>query len=99
MNLSDTDYSIDLSMNSKDDQVCIVATSPLTSDEEWIELKKGELILLDEGLPRVSVADLFRVELQGHGLNNDGKALQRPRLEEDMRRYHFDPSFFVAEGI
>lgn len=102
-NLCDQDFSIDLSMNSSknngNDQVCIVATSPLTSDEEWIELKKGELILLDEGLPRVSTADLFRVELQGHGLQNDGKVLQPPRLEEDMRRYHFDPSFFVAGGI
>ena len=101
-NLCDEDYSIDLSMKSSDnddDQVCIVATSPLTSDEEWIELKKGELILLDEGLPRVSTADLFRVELQGHGLNNDGKVLHPPRLEEDMRRYQFDPSFFVAGGI
>lgn len=96
--LCDGDYSIDLSLSSSgDDQVCIVATSPLTSDEEWIELKKGELILLDEGLPRVSVADLFRVELQGHGLS--GKVLQPPRLEEDMRRYQFDPTFFVADGI
>ena len=99
--LGDNDYSIDLSPKSsnKDDQVCIVATSPLNSDEEWIELKKGELILFDEGLPRVSVADLFRVELMGHGLQNDGKVLKPPRLEEDMRRYHFDPTFFAAGGI
>ena len=98
-NLCDGDYSIDVSLDSSKDQVCIVATSPLTSDEEWIELKKGELILLDEGLPRVSVADLFRVELQGHGLNSDGKVLRPPKLEEDMRRYQFDPSFFAANGI
>ena len=100
-NLCDEDVSIDVSLNAadSDDQVCIVATSPLTLDEEWIELKKGELILLDEGLPRVSTADLFRVELHGHGLQSNRAVLQPPRLEEDMRRYHFDPSFFVAGGI
>lgn len=99
--LCDGDYFIDLSPRSsnKNEQVCIVATSPLTSDEEWIELKPLELILFDDGLPRVSVADLFRVELLGHGLNNEGKVLNPPRLEEDMRRYQFDPSFFVAGGI
>lgn len=99
--LCDSDFSIDLCMvDDEEEQVCIVATSPLTSDDEWIELQKGELILLDQGLPRVSVADMFRVELQGHGLHHkNGKVLPPPRLEEDMRRYHFEPSFFAAGGI
>jgi len=79
---------------------CIVATKPLTTDEEWIELGRGELILFDDGLPHVSPTELFRVELQGHGLNNDGRAeIQPPRLEEDMRRYEFQPEFFAAGGI
>jgi predicted glutamine amidotransferase len=115
-NLSDEDYSINVKSGSNDngsgnDRVCIVATSPLTDDEEWVELKRGELILMDDGKPHVSVADLFRVELHGHGLrtydeNNDGPpetrrraTLPPPRLEEDMRRYQFQADFFTASGI
>jgi predicted glutamine amidotransferase len=110
-NLSDDDYSINVKRNDNNDRVCIVATSPLTDDEEWVELKRGELILMDDGKPHVSVADLFRVELHGHGLrtydeNNDGPpetrrraTLPPPRLEEDMRRYQFQADFFTASGI
>jgi predicted glutamine amidotransferase len=109
-NLSDDDYSINVksSGTNGNDGVCIVATRPLTDDEEWVELKRGELILMDDGKPHVSVADLFRVELQGHGLrnydeNNDpgGRraTLPPPRLEEDMRRYQFRADFFTASGI
>lgn len=80
-NLSDGDYSMDVLVgDSQDDRVCIVATKPLATDEEWVELKPGELILLDNGLPHVSAKDLFRVELLGHGLRNDGKALKPVRL-------------------
>jgi predicted glutamine amidotransferase len=96
--LRDKDYSIAI-LGGSEDRVCIVATKPLTDDEEWIELKPGELILMDDGLPHVSISDLFRVELHGHGLNNEGKTLRPPALEEDMRRYKFTPSFFVANGI
>ena len=77
----------------------IVATKPLTDDEEWVELQPGELIVLDEGVPHVTARDLFHVELHGHGINNAGKVLHPPRLEEDMRRYQFEPDFFVAGGI
>ena len=88
--------------SDKDDgshDVCIVATKPLTADEEWIELAPGELILLDSGKPHVSPRELFHVELQGHGLVNGGKALKPARLEEDMRRYEFHKEFFVGGGI
>ena len=80
---------------------CIVATKPLTDEADvWIELKPGELILFDGGLPHVSVKELFKVELQGHGLDNEGRAtIKPPRLAEDMRRYEFQPEFFAAGGI
>jgi glutamine amidotransferase len=98
--MHDQDLSVDVSLAGRaDDSVAIVATAPLTDDEEWIELKPGELILLDEGIPRVTPKELFRVELSGHGLNNNGKALKPPPLEEDMRRYQFQPDFFVGGGI
>ena len=101
----DTDDDDSSTSSSSSGPVCLVATKPLTKDEEWIELERGELLVLDEGIPRVSVMDLFRVELQGHGLycgdGDDDRAciLPPPRLEEDMRRYHFDPAYFSGGGI
>jgi predicted glutamine amidotransferase len=98
--LVDQDYSMDVHVgDAKDARVCIVATKPLSTDEEWVELKPGELILLDGGLPHVSARELFRVELLGHGLNNEGKALKPVQLEEDMRRYKYQQDFFAAGGI
>jgi predicted glutamine amidotransferase len=110
--IRDGDYTLDITIPSSSSSstsrvngdrdlnhhnVCIVATAPLTQDEEWMELQRGELLLMDNGRPHVSHRDLFRVELQGHGL--EGQRLPPPRLEEDMRRYQLDPSFFVADGI
>lgn len=94
--LCDADYSVAV---DTDGSVCIVATKPLSSDEEWIELGRGELIMMDRGLPHLSPNELFRVELYGHGLDNQGKVLRPVRLEEDMRRYAFQPEFFTAGGI
>ena len=94
--LQDADMS--LSVKSSD-SVCIVATVPLTLDEEWIELQPGELVVLDDGIPHVTAPSLFQVELHGHGLNNAGKVLNPTTLEEDMRRYHFKQEFFVGGGI
>jgi hypothetical protein len=98
--MADNDYSLKMSVTgSLDDSVCIVATKPLTSDEEWIELQPGELLVMDNGLPNMSPQELFRVEMEGHGLYNNGKVLAPARLEEDMRRYQIRPEFFVAGGI
>jgi predicted glutamine amidotransferase len=100
ISLIDPDYTVDVHVgDDRDARVCIVATKPLTTDEEWVELKPGELILLDGGLPHVSARELFRVELLGHGLDNHGKALKPVRLEEDMRRYQYQKEFFAAGGI
>lgn len=104
--LTDTDYSFDIRVGGANgresccNSCCIVATKPLTHDEEWLELKPGELILFDNGLPHVSAVELFKVEIDGHGLDHDGRAtIQPPRLEEDMRRYALQPEYFVAGGI
>lgn len=101
-NLGDADYTFDVNMNDErdDNSCCIIATKPMTEDEEWIELERGELILFDEGLPHVSPKELFKVELQGHGLDAEGRSvMERCRLEEDMRRYEFQPEYFVGGGI
>jgi hypothetical protein len=74
----------------------VVATKPLTTDEDWVELDRGELILFDNGLPLRTPRELFAVEFSGHGLN--GK-LRKPVLEEDLRQYELKPEFFSAGGI
>ena len=96
----DTNPEINDVGEEEEGSCCIVATTPLTMDEEWIELQPGELIVMDNGRPRVSHRELFQVELSGHGLEGaKGRGLRPPRLEEDMRRYQFQPEFFLADGI
>lgn len=91
--LEDIDYEIDFSqITEADDRVAIVATKPLTKDEDWIELEQGELILFDEGLPHRNPAQCIEVELLGHGLTS--QVLPKESLEEDVRRYRFKRAFF-----
>ncbi|KAI2506692.1 glutamine amidotransferase [Fragilaria crotonensis] len=92
--LQDLDYEIDFSqVAQEDDRVAVIATKPLTTDEEWIELQRGELILFDAGLPHKSPAACVSVELDGHGLAS--RQLKKVSLEEDVRRYRFKRSFFT----
>jgi Glutamine amidotransferases class-II len=95
------DYTVDFGLlTTENDRVAVVATKPLTDDEEWIELQPGELILLDEGLPRVSPHELARLERMGHGLNTATLPLDKiSPLTEDLRRYEFQPDFHVGGGI
>lgn len=94
--LCDMDYTVDFSLvTNEQDRVAVVATVPLTDDEEWIELQPGELLLLDEGLPRVSIQELARLEQMGHGLTIP----EMESLAEDLRRYEFNPEFHVGGGI
>lgn len=41
---------------------CVVATKPLTTNEEWIEVKSGELIVVKKGTPYATPADWLRQE-------------------------------------
>mmetsp|Transcript_59268 Transcript_59268/g.71301 ORF Transcript_59268/g.71301 Transcript_59268/m.71301 type:complete len:418 (+) Transcript_59268:108-1361(+) len=68
--LVDCNYSIDFSENTLDDRISVIATKPLTTNENWIEVKKGELILFDEGLPYIGAAQCCEVEEKGHGLKS-----------------------------
>lgn len=97
--LSDCDYAVDFSeVNTEGDRVAVIATKPLTDDEEWIELGKGELILFDNGLPYAEPEECFTVELQGHGLLSE-VIPPSPTLEEDLRRYRFQRSFYAGADI
>lgn len=99
--LYDMDYTVDFSAtNTERDRVAVVATKPLTDDEEWIEIQPGELILFDEGLPQVTPLELARLEMLGHGLNTVTLPLEKiGSLREDLRRYEFQPDFHAGGGI
>jgi predicted glutamine amidotransferase len=111
VNVTDEDINIKVSVKQKarknnmtnyhdyNNNICIVATKPFTNDDDWIELQRGELIVLDEGIPHVTPTDLFRIELHGHGINNEKQILSPPKLQEDMRRYSIHPDFFIGGGI
>ena len=97
--LSDCDYSINFATVTKDDdRVAVIATSPLTDDEDWVEVKRGQLILFDDGLPHLAPDDCFEAELREHGLKSDAIP-SSPSLEVDMSRYQLRRDFFQGAAI
>jgi len=78
--LIDCNYTMDFSKTNKlTDAVAVIATKPLTKDEVWIEVKRGELILFDKGLPYTVPTDCQKIEKQGRGLKTKCKSMQRIR--------------------
>ena len=97
--LADCDYTINFATRTKeDDRVAVIATSPLTDDEDWVEIKRGELILFDDGLPHMVPDECFEAELRSHGLESD-HVMVSPSLEVDMRRYELRRDFFQGAAI
>eukprot|EP00521_Asterionellopsis_glacialis_P009267 CAMPEP_0195287170 /NCGR_PEP_ID=MMETSP0707-20130614/4344_1 /TAXON_ID=33640 /ORGANISM="Asterionellopsis glacialis, Strain CCMP134" /LENGTH=465 /DNA_ID=CAMNT_0040346899 /DNA_START=183 /DNA_END=1580 /DNA_ORIENTATION=+ len=67
--LVDLNYSVDFAeVTTAEDRVAVIATAPLTSNEEWIEFKRGQLLMFDQGRPYSELYDCQEVETQGHGL-------------------------------
>jgi len=67
--LTDMDYTIDFSKtNGLNDRMAVIATKPLTMNENWLEIKKGELIMFDKGVPYSIACDCAQVERAGRGL-------------------------------
>ena len=87
--LTDCDYEVDFAeMTNEDDRVAVIATKPLTLNEEWVEFERGELILFDDGLPLRQTEECLKSELGGHGLDTDFLPRGQPKmLIEDMRRF------------
>ena len=85
--LADCDVCIDFSeFCNDDDRVAVVATYPLTKDEIWVEVKRGQLILFDEGRPHIAAQECVNCEKKGHGLSSKVFPKQRkPSLEVDTR--------------
>mmetsp|Transcript_11138 Transcript_11138/g.23480 ORF Transcript_11138/g.23480 Transcript_11138/m.23480 type:complete len:537 (+) Transcript_11138:225-1835(+) len=67
--LADVDYSVDFSTcTTPNDRVAVIATAPLTVDEEWKEFKRGQLLMFDRGLAFSEAFEVSEVEKQGRGL-------------------------------
>lgn len=67
--LADVDYAVDFSQcTTASDRVAVIATAPLTVDEDWVEFKRGELLMFDNGLAFSELYDCQEVETQGRGL-------------------------------
>jgi predicted glutamine amidotransferase len=93
--LCDVDYSVNFrQLTGKGDRVSVIATKPLTKDEEWKELSRGQLILFDQGKPHMSITELFQVELLGHGLHST--VLEPSNLLADMKSYNLQPTQFMG---
>ncbi len=59
--LIDCDVSIDFSQhNNRDDRMTVIATKPLTSNEDWTAFKPGELKMFAEGRIAAHCAPLNR---------------------------------------
>lgn len=78
--------------------MAVIATAPLTDDEDWVKIKRGQLILFDDGLPHMAADDCYEAELRKHGLESD--VMSRPEsLEVDMKRYELRRDFFQGASI
>lgn len=96
--LSDCDYEVDFAtLAGKGDRVAVIATKPLTTNEDWIEIERGELILFDSGIPHRAAEDCRAPEIAGHGL--DSTCIPAVSLNEDMRRYKSQASVFRGSDI
>lgn len=69
--LIDMDYNIDFStVTTEADRVAVIATKPLTKNEVWVEIQKGELLMFDKGLPYGEAFKCEIVEKEGRGLSS-----------------------------
>ena len=60
----DVDYAVDFSKCTQgNDRVAVIATVPLTENEEWKEFKRGELLMFDGGLAFSELRDCDEVAL------------------------------------
>mmetsp|Transcript_13950 Transcript_13950/g.19965 ORF Transcript_13950/g.19965 Transcript_13950/m.19965 type:complete len:175 (-) Transcript_13950:318-842(-) len=97
--LSDCDYAVDFAqLTQEDDRVAVIATKPLTINEKWIELQRGELILFNDGVPHNNVSDCVAPEIAGHGLSSE-VIPSKFGLEEDTRRFNLNENISAGFGI
>lgn len=67
--LTDVDYTVDFAkVTTPSDRVAVIATKPLTTNEAWVEFRRGQLLMFDNGLPYSAPCECEKVEKQGRGL-------------------------------
>lgn len=67
----DCGRTIDFSkVNRPTDRMAVITTKPLTVDERWVEMSRGELIMFDKGVPYSVACDCVKVEEEGRGLSS-----------------------------
>lgn len=67
--LVDCDYSINFSeATASNDPVAIIATKPLTDEEGWVEFKRGQLLMFNNGLTYETPRCCEVAEREGRGL-------------------------------
>lgn len=94
--LKDEDYSVDFNKtNNEDDRVAIIATKPLTTNEEWKEFGRGQLLMFDAGLPYSRPFECAAIERCGRGLSS--RAI--PRAEICPYRYQFNIPKLLRKSV
>ena len=69
--LKDVDYAVDFNeTNNENDRVAVIATKPLTTNENWKEFERGQLLMFDNGLPYSRPYECAAVERCGRGLSS-----------------------------
>ncbi len=91
--LTDCDYKVDFSkFAGEGDRVAVIATKPLTLNENWVEFERNELILFEEGKPLLIQQDDVNT--------SNSNAIPLPLLKEDRRRFVLsDRSVFGGADI
>lgn len=49
--------------NTQDDRVAVISTKPLTREQGWVELAKGQLVLFEKGRPFFSAQEIVNQEM------------------------------------
>ncbi len=94
--LKDQDYSVNFNeTNGLIDRVAIIATKPLTSNEKWKELKRGQLLMFDRGLPYSRPWECAGIERCGRGLSS--RAI--PRGEICPYRYQYNIPKLLFQSV
>jgi len=85
--LSDIDYNVDFNeTNNDNDRVAVIATKPLTTNENWKEFERGQLLMFNDGLPYQRPYECAAVERCGRGLAS--RAIPRGEICPNQYQYN-----------
>jgi hypothetical protein len=83
------DYNIDFStVATENDRVAVITTKPLTSEETWVEMKRGELLMFDRGSPYFHASACDKGDREGRGLCSKVSRKKRRERFQSMDSIH-----------